>query len=152
MDIRVDDLNGAEIFKLLNEHLLDMYATSPPESVHALDITELKQTDITFWSIWDDEKLAGCGALKEHNAGEAEIKSMRTSNEFRRKGIAATMLNHLLNEAKNRNYHTLYLETGTVEFFIPAIALYKRFGFEECPPFADYVLDPFSLYMKKTLR
>jgi putative acetyltransferase len=152
MDIRVDDLNGQDIFNLLNEHLQDMYAVSPAESVHALDMDQLKHPNITFWSIWSEGKLAGCGALKELNEGEAEIKSMRTSHDFRRQGVAAKMLAHIVMEAEKRNYHTLYLETGTVDFFIPAIALYKRFGFEECAPFANYVLDPFSLFMKKHLR
>lgn len=149
MKIIVDDLNGPEIFNLLNEHLQDMHAASPPESVHALDINALKKPNITFWSIWENEKLAGCGAIKELGTTEAEIKSMRTAKEFRRKGVAAKMLNHILAEANLRNYRTLYLETGTVEYFYPAIALYKRFGFEVCEPFADYVHDPFSLYMKK---
>jgi putative acetyltransferase len=152
MDIRVDDLNGQDIFNLLNEHLQDMYAVSPAESVHALDMDKLKHPNITFWSIWSEGKLAGCGALKELNEGEAEIKSMRTSHDFRRQGVAAKMLAHIVMEAEKRNYHTLYLETGSVDFFIPAIELYKRFGFEECAPFANYVLDPCSLFMKKQLR
>ena len=151
MKIIVDDLNGPEIFNLLNEHLQDMHAASPPESVHALDINALKKPNITFWSIWENEKLAGCGAIKELGTTEAEIKSMRTAKEFRRKGVAAKMLNHIIAEANLRNYRALYLETGTVEYFYPAIELYKRFGFDVCEPFADYVHDPFSLYMKKVL-
>ncbi|MFO1388371.1 GNAT family N-acetyltransferase [Cellvibrio sp.] len=152
MKIIVDDLNGEEIFNLLNEHLKDMYAVSPAESVHALDIDELKHPNITFWSIWENEKLAGCGAIKELSNTEAEIKSMRTSAEFRRRGVASTMLSHIVGEASKRNYQTLYLETGPVDYFRPAVELYKRFGFEECGPFADYELDPFSLFMKKDLQ
>ncbi len=152
MDIRVDDLNGQEIYNLLNEHLKDMYSVSPPESVHALDINALKNPQITFWSVWKNEKLAGCGAIKELSKTEAEIKSMRTVSEFRRQGVAAKMLSHILSEAALRNYNTLYLETGPVKYFHPAVALYKRFGFEVCGPFADYVLDPYSLFMKKVLR
>lgn len=152
MRIVVDDLKGQEIFNLLNEHLRDMYAVSPPESVHALDISALQAPNITFWSIWENEKLVGCGAIKELNSSEAEIKSMRTSSEFRRKGVGSKMLNHILSEAKARNYKTLYLETGSVEFFYPAIELYNRFGFEVCGPFANYVLDPFSIFMKLELR
>lgn len=152
MKIIVDDLQEKEIFNLLNEHLQDMYSVSPPESVHALDIKALQSPNITFWSVWIDEKLAGCGAIKELGSNKAEIKSMRTSHEFRRKGVAAKMLSHILAEAELRNYDTLYLETGSVEYFYPAIELYKRFGFEICEPFADYVLDPFSVFMKKSLR
>jgi putative acetyltransferase len=151
MRIVVDDLTGPEIFQLLNEHLRDMHASSPPESVHALDLRALQASNITFWSIWHNEHLAGCGAIKELNNREAEIKSMRTSAHFRRQGVGAKMLNHIVTEAKARNYKTLYLETGSVEYFYPAIALYKRFGFEVCGPFANYELDPFSVFMKLEL-
>lgn len=151
MRIVIDDLKGQEIFNLLDEHLRDMYAVSPPESVHALDIGTLQAPNITFWSIWNGRELAGCGALKELNNSEAEIKSMRTSSGFRRMGVGAKMMHHIVNEAKARNYNTLYLETGSVEYFYPAIELYKRFGFEACDPFADYILDPFSLFMKLEL-
>jgi putative acetyltransferase len=151
MKIIVDDLTSKEIFNLLNEHLKDMYAVSPAESVHALDIDELKNPHITFWSIWENEHLAGCGAIKELSETEAEIKSMRTSAEFRRKGVASKVLGHILAEAEKRNYRTIYLETGPVDYFHPAVELYKRFGFTECGPFADYELDPFSLFMKKDL-
>ena len=152
MKIIVDDLQGKEVYNLLNEHLQDIYSVSPPKSVQALDIKALQASNITFWSVWENEKLAGCGAIKELSKTEAEIKSIRTSAEFLRKGIALKMLNHILAEAALRNYKTLYLETGSVEYFYPAIELYKRFGFEICGPFADYVLDPFSVFMKKVLR
>lgn len=151
MEIKIDDLKGTEIFNLLNEHLSDMYAVSPPESVHALDINKLRQPDITFWTIWDGQSLAGCGALKELDATSAETKSMRTASAFRRRGVAARLLNHILSEAAKRQYKTLYLETGSVEYFQPAIKLYESFGFSYCDPFADYVLDPYSVFMKKEL-
>lgn len=151
MEIKIDDLNGKAIFDLLNEHLDDMYAVSPPESVHALDLNKLKKPEITFWSIWERQHLAGCGALKELDKTTAEIKSMRTSNSFRRRGVATKLLQHIINEAIHRKYKTLYLETGSVEYFYPAIKLYESFGFTECGPFADYVLDPYSIFMKKEL-
>jgi putative acetyltransferase len=151
MDIKIDALNGAAIFNLLSEHLSDMYAVSPPESVHALDINKLRQPEITFWTIWDGESLAGCGALKELDTTSAEIKSMRTANAFRRRGVAASLLSHMINEAVNRQYKTLYLETGSVDFFRPAVKLYESFGFGYCGPFANYELDPFSLFMKREL-
>lgn len=151
MEIIIDDLNGKDIFNLLSEHLSDMYATSPPESVHALDIGQLKQPDITFWSVWIKGELAGCGALKELDSATAEIKSMRTAKNFRRQGVAAALLGHILDEARDRKYKMLYLETGSMEYFAPAVELYKGFGFVECEPFADYVLDPNSIFMKKTL-
>lgn len=151
MKIIIDDLTGKEIFNLLNEHLQDMHSVSPPESVHALDLKSLQEPNITFWSLWSNEKLAGCGALKDLGNSEAEIKSMRTSSEFRRKGVATKMLSHIFAEAKARNYKVIYLETGSVEYFFPALALYKQFGFEICGPFANYKVDPFSVFMKKVL-
>ena len=151
MEIKIDDLNGKAIFDLLNEHLTDMYAVSPPESVHALDISKLKKPEITFWSVWEGENLAGCGAIKELDATSAEIKSMRTAKPFRRRGVAATLLNHIVSEAAKRQYKTLYLETGSMEYFQPAVKLYESFGFSYCDPFADYVLDPYSVFMRKEL-
>ena len=151
MKIKIDDLTGSEIIGLLQEHLNDMYLTSPPESVHALDLDELRQPDITFWTVWEEDKLAGCSALKELNSAHAEIKSMRTSHEFRRKGFAALMVQHILNQAKVRNYERLSLETGSMAYFAPARHLYESFGFEYCSPFADYSEDPNSVFMTKLI-
>ena len=151
MKIKIDDLTGSEIISLLQEHLQDMHLTSPPESVHALDLDGLRQPDITFWTVWEEDKLAGCGALKELTPGHAEIKSMRTSHEFRRKGFAALMMQHILNQAKSRNYNRLSLETGSMAYFSPARKLYESFGFEYCSPFADYSEDPNSVFMTKVI-
>ncbi|QIS21321.1 GNAT family N-acetyltransferase [Nocardia terpenica] len=147
MRIVVDELTGPEVIALLGEHLGDMYATSPAESVHALDLTALRKPDITFWSIWEDTALAGCGALKELNPTHGEIKSMRTAAAFRRRGIAALMLNHIITEARTRAYTHLSLETGAQDYFAPARHLYTRHGFTPCPPFADYTADPNSVFM-----
>ncbi|WP_434928084.1 GNAT family N-acetyltransferase [Shewanella sp. HL-SH2] len=151
MDIRVDDLSGVEIAALLEEHLQDMYATSPAESVHALDLSKLRQPNITFWTIWDNGQLAGCGAIKRLSASHAEIKSMRVANAHRRKGVAAKLLQHMLDVAKINGYQQLSLETGTMAFFKPARQLYAGFGFKVGEKFADYPLDPHSLFMHKYL-
>jgi putative acetyltransferase len=151
MKIKIDDLTGPEIIGLLQEHLNDMYLTSPPESVHALDLDELRQADITFWTVWEGNELAGCGALKELSPVHAEIKSMRTSHEFRRKGFAALMMQHILNQAKAKNYERLSLETGSMTYFSPARQLYESFGFEYCSPFASYSEDPNSVFMTKVI-
>lgn len=151
MDIRIDDLRGAEIAELLHEHLRDMHRVSPPESIHALDLESLRKPDITFWTIWDEGTLAGCGALKELDPQHAEIKSMRTASSHRRKGVAKQLLQHLLYEAKQRGYTRLSLETGSMDFFIPARELYASFGFQYCPPFAGYTEDPNSVFMTKEL-
>ncbi len=151
MQIRIDDLRGPEIAALLNEHLEDMRAASPPESVHALDLARLRQPEITFWTLWQDQQLAGCGALKHLTADSGEIKSMRVARPFRRQGVAAALLEHIIAEARARHYHMLFLETGSMAFFTPAHRLYAGFGFTPCEPFADYQPDPNSIFMRLAL-
>jgi putative acetyltransferase len=151
MIIRVDDLNGPEILQLLREHLQSMYLHSPPESVHALDVESLRKPEITFWTIWQDSELMGCGALKELNSTHGEIKSMRTVTAHLRKGVAAAMLNHILEEARKRSYRRVSLETGSMDAFAPARSLYSRFGFQPCGPFANYVEDSNSVFMTREL-
>ena len=151
MNIKRDDLRGPEVAALLTEHLADMAAASPLESCHALNLEGLRQPEVTFWSVWEGPELIGCGALKELDAGHAEIKSMRTAQTHRGKGVGTLMLQHLLTEAGQRGYRRLSLETGSMAFFEPAHRLYRRFGFEACEPFASYVEDPNSLFMTKVL-
>lgn len=151
MEIRIDDLRGPEIAALLQEHLDDMALHSPPESIHALDLEKLRRPEITFWALWRDGELMGCGAIKQLDTTHGEIKSMRTSNRHRRKGVAAAMLQHILGEAQRRGYHRLSLETGSPDAFAPARELYARFGFSYCGPFADYVEDPYSVFMTREL-
>lgn len=151
MEVRLDDLSGREVRELLDEHLSSMFALSPPESVHALDLDGLRRPDVTFWTVWSDDSLMGCGALKELTPRHGEIKSMRTSSAHRRKGVARAMLKHIIEEALRRRYHRLSLETGAMEAFTPAQRLYESFGFTYCPPFADYVEDPNSVFMTRVL-
>jgi putative acetyltransferase len=151
MDIRVDDLSSPEISRLMQEHLRNVALHSPPESVHALGLEALRKPNITFWSVWQDSELLGCGALKELDAHHGEIKSMRTASAHLRKGIAAKLMGHILEEAKRRSYRRLSLETGSMAAFAPARCLYARFGFQPCGPFADYVEDPYSVFMTREL-
>ena len=152
MEIRLDDLGGAEIRALLAEHLRNMHQLSPPDSVHALDLTALLKPDITFWTVWSDRELLGCGALKELTPEHGEIKSMRTATAHRRKGVGRTMLQHIMAEARRRSYVRLSLETGSMAAFEPARRLYESFGFTYCPPFADYAEDPNSVFLTRTLE
>jgi putative acetyltransferase len=147
MEIRIDDLRGPEIAELLQEHLDEMFLHSPPDSVHALDLERLRRPEITFWTAWDGDELLGCGALKELDATHAEVKSMRTAAKHQRKGVAARLMRHMLQTARERGYRRLSLETGSPDAFQPARTMYERFGFEECAPFADYVEDPYSVFM-----
>lgn len=128
-----------------------MALLSPPESVHALDLEKLRQPDITFWCAWQDKTLLGCGALKELDTIHGEIKSMRTATVHLRKGIAAALLEHIIEEARRRKYSRLSLETGTAKAFKPAHNLYTRLGFQSCGPFGSYSEDPHSIFMTKVL-
>lgn len=152
MDIRTDDPGNPPVAELLREHLRSMEQTSPPESRHALDIEGLRQPDIAFFGIWDGDRLAGCGALKALDDTHAEIKSMRTADAYRRRGVASALLEHLIAEAMRRGYRRLSLETGSMAYFEPARRLYAAFGFIECDPFAAYVEDSNSVFMTKALR
>ncbi len=146
-----DDLAGPEIRALLTFHLSEMHRHSPEESVHAMPIARLRGPDVTFWSLWDDGALAGCGALKQLDAGHGELKSMRTDPAFLRRGVGEAILLHLIAEGQRRGYARLSLETGRPAPFAAAQALYRKHGFEECPPFADYREDAFSMCMTRTI-
>lgn len=151
MEIRLDDLQSTEVIALLREHLHGMRQASPPESTHALDLAELRRPEITFWSVWEGDGLAGFGALKELDPLHAEIKSMRTAIAHKRKGVASRLLEHLVAEAERRGYRRLSLETGSMDDFEPARQLYARFGFDECAPFDAYVEDPNSVFMTREI-
>jgi putative acetyltransferase len=151
MRIAVDDLSGPEIEAFLAGHIQDMRSVSPPESKHALDLDALRAPDITFWSVSDAGLIVGCGALKRLDAVHAELKSMRTAPAVKRSGIASLLLAHIITEAAASGYERISLETGSVPFFEPARKLYEKFGFQYCEPFANYIEDPFSVFMEKIL-
>ena len=151
MKITVDDLSGPAVARLLQEHLQSLSAISPPESTHALNIAALRKPEVTFWSVWEGEELIGCGALKALDTQHAEIKSMRTAPAHLRKGVASGLLQHIINEARRRNYRRLSLETGSMDAFEPARRLYAKFGFSLCGPFAGYVEDPNSVFLTREL-
>jgi putative acetyltransferase len=150
--VKPGDLADPAVISLLGEHLQGMAEHSPPESIHALDVEELKAPGISFWTIWDGADLCGCGALKELDETHGEIKSMRTAAAQLRKGVGAAMLQYIIEEARRRSYSRLSLETGSGPGFDAAHALYEKFGFEYCGPFADYRDDPFSRFMTLELR
>lgn len=151
MQIRVDDPRRGENARLLGEHLAEMAVHSPQESIHALDVDALCSPDITFWSAWETRALLGCGALLEIDRLHGEVKSMRTSRDHLRKGVASRMLRHIISEAERRGYERLSLETGSQDAFAPARALYAGFGFVLCDPFAGYGPDPNSVFMTRAL-
>jgi putative acetyltransferase len=153
MRIEREDPRTPDVAGLLGEHLADMFAESPPESVHALDLHALARPEIAFWTARDDTgALLGCGALQHLDDLSGELKSMRTATASRGRGVGAALLARLVEAARHRGYRHLYLETGTQDFFAPARRLYLRSGFEETGPFADYRLDPHSAYFRLDLQ
>lgn len=158
LQIRLDDLRDKRIEQFMQEHLQDMRATSPPESVHALDMARLRQPDIRFWTAWlPDEaapapgQLVGTGALKHLAAEHAELKSMRTAATVRGQGVGRAVLEHILGQAVDLGYQRISLETGSQPFFEPAWQLYLRYGFADCAPFGSYRPDPHSRFMTRAL-
>ena len=150
-EIREDDLSGDAIVSLLSDHLDNMHSISPPGSVHALGVDRLREPDVTFWSAWQGNELLGCAALKELDAEHGEVKSMRTVEAHRGKGVAFALLEHLTEIGRQRAYKRLSLETGSTHAFEAARSLYARYGFTSCGPFADYTEDPHSAFMRMDL-
>ena len=151
-----DDPLRRDVHELLSQHLADMFATSPAESVHALDHSALSAPSIAFWTAREDGNLLGCGALKllDSPSGPArhgELKSMRTTASARGRGVATRLLLHILDDARSQDLERIYLETGTENSFAPARRLYARYGFTECQPFAEYRPDPNSVFMELRL-
>lgn len=146
--MELDDLTRPEIEAHLLEHLSDMRAVSPPESVHALDLDGLRVPEIRFWSAWIGESLAGTVAIKDLGGGDVEIKSMRTSAVARGQGLGRQMLTFVLAQARASGAHRVLLETGAEPYFEPARSLYAGAGFVVRGPFASYVVDPNSVFME----
>jgi len=147
MRIIQGDLNDPRVTSLLQIHLTNARAQTAPGSAHALDISGLQSPDISFWTIWNDEALLGFGALKRLSKDHGEVKSMHIAQSMRRKGAGSAMLHHIIASARASGMSRLSLETGSWEYFSSARAFYRSHGFTECQPFADYVLDPNSIFM-----
>ncbi len=140
------NFQNSEVNELLNKHFIELRSVSPEGSTHVLDIDGLKDKSIKFWSLWDNNQLIGCGALKFLEKNHGEFKSIRVSDKFRRSGIGEKIIEHLIEEAKKLEISKLSIETGAGDFFIPARKLFSKFGFKKCMPFAHYKEDPNSCY------
>ena len=145
------NFDNSEVNELLTKHFIELRAASPEGSAHVLDIPGLRVNSIKFWSLWDDKKLIGCGALKFINEEHGEFKSIRIHDDFRKKGLGTEVINHLINEAKKLKIKRLSIETGAGDFFIPARKLFKKAGFTPCKPFAHYEEDVNSVYLTKLI-
>lgn len=151
MDIRIDDLSGADTRALIAHHHAQMHAQTPAESVHALDVDALRDPAITVWSAWLDGRVAGVAALTQLDAARGELKSFRTADEYLGRGVARALLRRIIADARGRGLTSLWLETGSDDGFVPARALYASEGFVECGPFEGYVDDPLSTFMTRAL-
>ncbi len=149
IEFRADDLSGEATQALVARHLRGMHETSPPESVHAFDLSKLMQPRVTFWSAWAGEEIVGMGALKWLDDRRGEIKSMRVADAWLGKGVGRAILDHIVSEARRMGMTSLWLETGSGDAFAPALRLYETAGFVRCGPFDGYKLDPFSVFMTR---
>ena len=141
------NFDNSEVLELLNKHFIELRSVSPEGSAHVLDIEGLKDQNIQFWSLWEDNLLMGCGALKFLNKEHGEFKSIRVEDRFRKKDNGIKILKHLIFEAKKLNIKRISVETGTGDFFAPARKLFNKCGFKLCKPFDHYKEDPNSCYM-----
>ena len=141
------NFDNDEVNELLTKHFVELRAASPEGSAHVLDIPGLKVPSIKFWSLWNEKKLIGCGALKFLDNNHGEFKSIRVHDNFRKQGQGIKVINHLINEAKKLKIKRLSIETGAGDFFIPARKLFLKTGFTECEPFAHYKVDINSVYL-----
>ena len=143
------NFDNEEVHELLTKHFVELRAASPKGSAHVLDIPGLKVASIKFWSLWQNENLIGCGALKFLEEGHGEFKSIRVHNNFRNKGFGINVINQLINEAKMLKIKRVSIETGAGDFFLPARKLFEKCNFKVCEPFAHYEKDINSVYLTK---
>ena len=145
------NFDNPEVNELLTKHFIELRAASPEGSAHVLDIPGLKVSSIKFWSLWEDNKLMGCGALKFLSNEHGEFKSIRVQDDFRNNGNGIRVIEHLIEEAKKLKIKRISIETGAGKFFEPARKLFNKCNFKPCEPFAHYKKDINSLYLTKII-
>ena len=146
------NFDNNQVDGLLKKHFIELRSVSPEGSAHVLDIEGLKDNNIKFWSLWEDDQLIGCGALKFLDEDHGEFKSIRLADKFRKKGNGTKIIKHLIEKAKKLNIKKISLETGAGNFFKPARELFILCGFKTCEPFAHYKKDVNSVYMSKIIK
>ena len=147
LEIREDDLTSEATRALLALHLGEARSNTPKGFSFALDLTGLRQPNITVWAAWENDQVAGVCALKDLGDGLGEVKSMRTDPRHLRKGVASALLDHIVEEARRRGFKRLSLETGTVAAYEPALALYRKQGFRDGEAFADYQPSAYNQFL-----
>ena len=151
LEFRLDDLSGEATRALISQHLAGMRANSPSDGMFALEIDKLRAPEVSVWSAWSGNDIAGCGALKRLDACRGELKSMRVADPFLGRGVGRALLNHLIGEARGSGMESLLLETGSSSAFTPALRLYETAGFVRCGPFGDYSDNAFSVFMIRSI-
>ena len=146
------NFDNPEVNELLTKHFVELRTASPEGSAHVLDIPGLKVPSIKFWSLWENDRLLGCGAIKLLDSDHGEFKSLRIHNDFRGQGNGEKLIEHLIHEAIKLNINRISLETGAGNFFIPARKLFDKCGFKPCDPFAHYKNDINSIYLTKKIN
>ena len=146
------NFDNEEVDELLNKHFIELKSVSPEGSTHVLDIPGLKVPSIKFWSLWENEQIIGCGALKFLDENHGEFKSIRIADSFRKNGLGVKIIDHLINEAKKLNIKKISIETGSGDFFLSARKLFQKCGFKSCKPFAHYKEDPNSCYFTLDIK
>ena len=145
------NFDNPEVHELLVKHFIELRAASPEGSAHVLDIPGLQVPSIKFWSLWENENLLGCGALKFLEESHGEFKSIRVHDNFRKQGNGIKIIKHLIEEAKKLDIKRVSIETGAGSFFNPARKLFRNCNFEPCEPFAHYKKDINSIYLTKQI-
>ncbi len=143
---RPDTADAQALIAELDSYLDPLY---PRESRHGYSVEKLLAQGVRFFVLRVDGIPAGCGGVQLVNGEYGEVKRMYVRPEFRGKGLAKGMLNHLADFARSQGIELLRLETGIHQH--EAIRLYEGMGFQSIPPFGDYRDDPLSRFYEKRL-
>jgi putative acetyltransferase len=121
-----------QLVKLLDKELAERDGDEHPFYDQFNKIDNIRYVVIAY----EKEKAVACGAIKEYAPGIMEIKRMFTDPGVRGKGVATSVLNELIQWAKELNYHKCILETGIRQ--PDAIRLYQKNGFTSIPNYGQY--------------
>lgn len=149
-EIAIGDPRADDVRALLAIHLPFSRGVTPAEYSFALEVEQLVQPGVTFFSARDAGRLVGVAALKHFDETHAELKSMHTLEAERRRGVGRMLVEHLLAFARTHAYRRVSLESGATADFVAARSLYASLGFMPCEPFGDYRASPYNTFMTLT--
>jgi putative acetyltransferase len=144
------DKSDLELGGLIDE--LDAFQSElyPAESNHCLNLSTVSDEQLRCVIARDENGTpAGCGALLFQEVDSAEIKRVYIRPEFRGQKLGEQIVSVIESIATVNSCHILRLETGIHQQ--PAIALYRRCGYEICDAFPPYAADPLSVFMCKEI-